>query len=589
MSREQRDLRPLLLEFGVAVAISSAGFLYARHRTRKTKLYLPSPPPSRRVSDCCSEVDDGGNDDVSDLRAAPASDPEEISSYSVDNASFGHPPSARHGGDVFLCPEFTDFVEEFDTSRTFRTAKEDDYEKEIMHLRNIVRMLRERERNLEVQLLEYYGLKEQEAAVLERENQLKINNMEAKLLTLKIASLQSENQRLENQVADHAKVVAELQAAKSRIKVLKKKLQHEAEQNRELIRNVQKRVASLQEQELKAHADNHDIESNLERLKVLEGEAEELRKSNKRLQIENSELARKLESTQISANSVLEDPEYEAINKTQERVRQENEDLKKQIEQLQEDRCADAEELVYLRWINACLRYELRNFSPIPGKTVARDLSKSLSPESEKKAKSLILEYARAEGKGDRRMDSMNFDCDHWSCSQAFHGTDNGEADDSTFGNSPAKTTPNSRKNKFFKKLRRLIQGKDVASSSRKSDNAEDADSLTCSSGRGNDSVNMLHSNSDRFTTPSQTSPATTLDVDQVKDIDKFRRNSDCGPYGYKRFSSGRDVASESPLEPQLDQGSYSHRRSDIMKFAEALKQSGTKRGQIHRRAASIM
>ncbi|KAK8678744.1 hypothetical protein V6N13_144231 [Hibiscus sabdariffa] len=591
MSRENRDLRPLLLEFGVAVAISSAGFLYARHRTRKTKPYLPSPSPSRRVSDCCSEVDDCGNGDVSDLRTAPASDPEEISAQraSVENASAGLPPSARHGGDVFLFPEFNDLVEEFDTSETFKTAKKDDHEKEIKQLRNMVRMLRERERNLEVQLLEYYGIKEQEAAILERENQLKINNMEAKFFTQKIASLQSENQRLENQVADHAKVVAELQAAKSRIKVLKKKLQHEAEQNREQIRNIQKRVASLQEQEFKTPADNHDIKSKLERLKVLEGEAEKLRKSNTRLQIENSELARKLESTQILANSVFEDPESEAINKMQECLRQENEDLKKQIEQLQEDRCADAEELVYLRWVNACLRYELRNSPHIPGKTVARDLSKSLSPESEKKAKKLILEYAQAEGMGDRGMDSMKFDCDHWSSLQAFPGTDNGEVDDSSFGNSSSKKTPNSSKSKLFKKLRRLILGKDVATSLRKSDNTEAVDSLTWSSGGGNDFVNMLQSNSDRFTTPSQTSSATTLDVDHVKDIDKFRRNSDCGPYGYKQFSSGRDDASESPLEPQLDQGSYSHRRSDVMKFADALKQSGTGRGQIHKRAASIM
>ncbi|XP_039004596.1 protein CHUP1, chloroplastic-like isoform X1 [Hibiscus syriacus] len=571
MSREKRDLRPLLLKFAVAVAISSAGFIYSRRRTRKTKPYLPLPPPSRRVSDYCSESDDCGNDDVSDLRTAPASDPEEISAQraSVENASVVLPPGSRQGGYVFLFPEFNDLVKEFDTSRTFRTAKKDDHEQEIKHLRNMIRTLRERERNLEVQLLEYYGLKEQEAVVLELENQLKINNMEAKLFTLKIASLQSENQRLENQVADHAKVVAELEAAKSRIKVLKKKLRHEAEQNREQIRSVQKRVASLKEQELKAPADNLHIESKLERLKVLEGEAEELRKSNTKFQIENSELARKLESTQIHANSVLEDPESEAINKTRERLRQENEDLKKQIDQLHEDRCADAEELVYLRWVNACLRYELRNFPSIPGKTIARDLSKSPNPESEKKAKKLILEYARAEGMGDRGMDSTDFDCDHCSCSQAFYGTENGEAVDSTIGNSSAMEIPTSRKNKFFKKLRRLILGKDVSTSSRKSDNMEDADSLTWSSGRGNDLVNRLRSNNDRFTTPSQTSPATTLDVDKVKDIDKLRRNSDCGSYRHKGFSSGWD---ESPLKPQLNHGSYSHRRSDVTKFAEALK-----------------
>ncbi|MBA0703170.1 hypothetical protein Goari_022319 [Gossypium aridum] len=583
MSREKSVLRALLLKLGIVVAISSAGFVYSRLRARMTKPYLP-PPSSLPVSGCCSEVDsrgiDQGKDYVPDLRSAAASGPEETS---AQGASVGLSSSAIHGRDVLLLQEFNDLVEEFDTSRAFRTAGKDVYEQEIKHLRNMVRVLREREQNLEVQLLEYYGLKEQESAVEELKNQLKINNMETKLFTLKIASLQSENQRLEKQVADHEKVVAELQTAKCRIKVLKKKLRHEVEQNREQILSVQKRVARLQEQE--ASADNHDAKSKLGSLKVLEGEAEELRQSNARLQIENSELARKLESTQILANSVLENPEAEALNKMRECLMLENEDLKKRMEQLQEDRCADAEELVYLRWINACLRYELRNFTPIPGKTVAKDLNKSLSHKSEEKAKQLILEYARAEG-----MDSMDFDCDQWSCSQAFYSTDNGEADDFSFGNSSAKKTPNSRRIKFFKKLRRLILGKDVhnqsqASPTSKTDNPEDFDSSTWSSGRGNDFVNMLQSNSDRFTTPPQSSPSTFLDVDQIKDREKFRRNSDCGPYGYRKHNiAGREDTLDSPL----DRASYSHRKSDVMKFAEALKQSGTG-GEKPQRAAGII
>lgn len=72
----------------------------------------------------------------------------------------------------------------------------------------------------------------------------------------------------------------------------------------------------------------------------------------------------------------------EALKEERERLRQENEELRKEIEQLRVDRSSDVEELVYLRWINACLRYELRNFQPPNGKTVARDLSKSLSHES---------------------------------------------------------------------------------------------------------------------------------------------------------------------------------------------------------------
>ncbi|WRX26389.1 hypothetical protein QQP08_018876 [Theobroma cacao] len=626
MLKAKRDLRPLLVKFGLAVALSFAGFLFSRLRTRKFRPYLPRPP-SPRVSDRGSKVDSGGKDQYKDdaqaLKISPTSGPEEMHMQraSVDNASVGLSPSIRHGGDGFLVPEFNVLVEEYDfsatgagpspkkevetprsdvdASRTFRSAEKDNYEEEIKHLRNMVRMLRERERNLEVQLLEYYGLKEQETAALELQNRLKINNMEAKLFTLKIESLQSENRRLESQVTDHAKVVAELETARSRIKLLKKKLRHEAEQNREQILNLQKRVARLQEQELKALADNQDIESKLQRLKVLEGEADELRKSNRSLQTENSELAQ--ESTQILANSVLEDPETEALNEMSNCLRQENEDLTKQIEQLQADRCADVEELVYLRWINACLRYELRNYQPPPGKTVARDLSKSLSPKSEEKAKKLILEYAHTEGMGDRGMNSMDFDCDQWSSSQASYGTDTGELDDSSFENSSATKTTNSGKIKFFKNLRRLLRGKDShhhhsqVSSTSKTDHLEDVDSPTWSSGRGNDSITMLQSHSDRVTTPSLSSCRPSLDiprwrslnVDHIKDVENFRRSSDGSSYGYKRFILGRDDASESPLEHLLDQDSDS--KSDLVKFAEVLKESEPRRGKIHKKSASII
>ena len=82
------------------------------------------------------------------------------------------------------------------------------------------------------------------------------------------------------------------------------------------------------------------------------------------------------------------------LSEESERLKKQNEELKNEIEQLQADRCSDVEELVYLKWINACLRYELRNHQPDLGKIMARDLSKTLSPKSEARAKQLILEYA---------------------------------------------------------------------------------------------------------------------------------------------------------------------------------------------------
>ena len=73
--------------------------------------------------------------------------------------------------------------------------------------------------------------------------------------------------------------------------------------------NLKQKVAKLQDNEYKASANDQEIQIKLKRLKDLECEAEQLRKSNLRLQLDNSDLVRRLDSTQILANAVLEDPE----------------------------------------------------------------------------------------------------------------------------------------------------------------------------------------------------------------------------------------------------------------------------------------
>lgn len=216
-------------------------------------------------------------------------------------------------------PEFEVIVEgkkEVETPRSkvgspmaYANVDKDDYEKEIRNLRSMIRMLQERERNLQFQLLEYCGIKEQQAAVMELQNRLKISNMEAKMFNLKVVTLQSENHRLEVQVADHAKLLSELETAKTKVKFLKKKIKYEAEQNREHIMNLKQKVAKLQDHEFKVAANEQEIQIKLKRLKDLECEIEQLRKSNLRLQMENSDLSRRLDSTQLLANAVLEDPE----------------------------------------------------------------------------------------------------------------------------------------------------------------------------------------------------------------------------------------------------------------------------------------
>lgn len=617
-AREKRDINPVLLKFGVALALSFAGFLFSRFRTRRIK--SSPPPPSPRSSDQSSDISfDGGGarSDTSfqavkatsascDTISVPAGKFEETCTpkVSVDSMA-GLSPSSKiaEDKDGLFSQEINDLVKGFElaaanadfssnedngttepsveTPRFFRNDEKDEYEQEIRQLRNMVQVLQERERKLEIELLEYYGLKEQETAVMELKNRLKLNNMEAKLFTLKIESLQAENQRLEAQVADHAKVAAELEAAKGKIRLLKKKLRSEAEQNKEQILALQQRVSKLIDQEYKADPSEPNVQLNLQRLKDLEVEAEELRKSNARLRVENAELSRRLESTQVLANSVLEDPEAETLKMETEHLRRKNEDLEKEIEKLESYRCSDTEELVYLKWINACLRYELRNYNPPDGKTVARDLSRTLSLKSEEKAKQLILEYANTEWMGERGINLMELDYDQWSSSQNSFLTESGEFDDSSIDNSSATKTNSSSKIKFFTKLRRIIRGKDSQDHlglSVKSESTEDGES----SWRGPNISRGMHSgtegHSSRIATSMDLHGFSSVKGEHVKDID--RRKSD-GEFShvYKRFVLGNE-GSERNL------GNTQH--SELVKYAEALKDSHGGTTRVRKISASV-
>lgn len=238
---------------------------------------------------------------------------QEDSHRPIENSTTGLSRSGKsiENKEEFLLPDFDEILKEFDISATklrtpekhveplvpatesptgYEDTEMDDQEKEMKNLRNLVKTLKERERALEDKLLEYYGLKEQESVVMELRNRLNISNTEVKLFTLKIESLQADNKRLEAQVVDYSKVVADLEAAKAQIKLLTRKLRSEAEQNKEQILSLKQRVTKMQEQKPVAAKSNVDIQTMLQKIKVLEEKIEELRKSNYNLQLEHHNL-----------------------------------------------------------------------------------------------------------------------------------------------------------------------------------------------------------------------------------------------------------------------------------------------------------
>ncbi|RHN81420.1 hypothetical protein MtrunA17_Chr1g0198861 [Medicago truncatula] len=340
---------------------------------------------------------------------------------------------------------------------------------EIEWLRNVVEELEEREMKLQSELLEYYSLKEQVPVIEEFQRQLRIKSVEIDMLHMTIKSLQEENNKLQEELIHEASAKRELEVARNKIKELQRQIKIIANQTKGQLLLLKQKVSGLQAKEEEVVKKDAEIENNLKtvndfeiekKLKTvndLEIEAVGLKRRNKELQHEKRELTVKLnaaESRITELSSVTENEMIADAKSETGRLRHANEDLQKQVEGLQMNRFSEVEELVYLRWVNACLRYELRNYKAPSGKSLARDLNNSFNPKSQEKAKQLMLEYAGSErGHGDTDIES-NFSHDHSSPGS--------EDLDNAYINSPTYKYSNlSKKTSLIQKLKKWNKNND--------------------------------------------------------------------------------------------------------------------------------
>ncbi|CAA6660915.1 unnamed protein product [Spirodela intermedia] len=485
LAGERREVKSLLMKIGVAVSLSFAGYLFYR-LSLQGDCGARRHPRYGRPSSSGARVE-GGRETRGSPRDKILFQREDASpnvsnggaatriSFDVVELSRSRKNSEEDGAS-YLLPQFhelvfggldteameTDICENPPAKISPENGEETAREQEIVFLKDLVQSLQERERSLEDQLLEYYGLKEQESVMLELQDRLNIGAMEAELLSIRIDSLQADNQRLQEELSDYMATKAELESARANINHLKRKFESDSAKAKETVAALQERIAALRDLERKGEDEYQEMERRLERLNDLEREVAELREMNSKLEKENVYLSEKLRSTQISRPSAPEIPQASEESEEAIHLRQTNDELAKEIEQLHTDRCADVEELVYLRWINACLRYELRNYQTPPGKTVARDLSKTLSPKSEHKVKQLINEYANPGSMEKSPANLVDFEWECCSSSQASSQTENGEPDDASLDASAATKASGSGKTKFLSKLKRLVLGKDT-------------------------------------------------------------------------------------------------------------------------------
>ncbi|KAH9531403.1 hypothetical protein CY35_19G036000 [Sphagnum magellanicum] len=296
-------------------------------------------------------------------------------------------------------------------------------ELEEAHVAMVEELQKEMQTNVEQANVEL-SMTKQKVSMLETQCQEKRCKIEELGSHLEGLELQSKNQTLE--IFARQKLQKDLEEAHgTRIEELQKEMRTNVEQANAKLSMMKQKVSMLETQckekgskieELKSHIEvlelqnkNHTLEiSTWQKLtKELEeahvAVVEELQKEvvglqhiDKELERKKIELNEQLLATEnkLAHHFEMEKEDHEA--KPKENIvalRHVNEDLIKQVEGLQSSRFSEVEELVYLRWVNACLRHELHNHQTTLARVSALDLNKSSSLESVEKAKQLMLEY----------------------------------------------------------------------------------------------------------------------------------------------------------------------------------------------------
>ncbi|CAK9231186.1 unnamed protein product [Sphagnum troendelagicum] len=410
----------MLLRVGLAVTCSLVAFTVSvlKNNNNRSVLAEEKGPSGKEEEEAAQHGEEGFSsaygafDDSTQQETLE----EEVKRVIPDSPARTSVQSASdYGSHDLLLPEFedllsageltADFSQEFSDGADHNSrghyhhdadlAKDAD---ELQLLRSMVKELRERELRMEGELLEFYALQLQESNVAELERGLQDKTVQNEKLRLQIRDLELQGKKLVDELASVSKLKKDLDEERANNRELQKQIHsHAGNAKAELLMMKQKLLLLETKEEDGRKKREFDLERKLQSLHELEVEIVELRRTNKELQHQKRELAIKLNAVEAEVQHLINRTESDLVAEAEARtaaVRHANEDLAKQVEGLQMDRFSEVEELVYLRWVNACLRYELRNYTAPAGKTTALDLSNNLSPRSQERAKKLMLKYA---------------------------------------------------------------------------------------------------------------------------------------------------------------------------------------------------
>ncbi|PIA43492.1 hypothetical protein AQUCO_01900114v1 [Aquilegia coerulea] len=317
-------MKPIILKAGIPLAVSLASFIYSMITTRRTRRSSQESQINLDQNESPEEFEDRDRSEgIDTISSLPCIEEEHMEDAQIMNSL-----------------------------ATFRIQYRRNSEEEIFDLMNQVRGLKDRERDLERKFIWYCGLKEQELAFMKLQNMLALEQAHIEFLRMTMESKEAENRRFDLIVVGYLRVVRQLENTVLEKGLLQKKVKKLLRMTRKYFNVISQQTAVLRGRETEILTNQEELQGKAHVIVGLNDEIMALKRFVDDLQDEKKELAEKLELAETSASSVSKKGPEETIV-------DDHDQLVAELEQLKAERAAEAEELVYLRWINACFRHEL--------------------------------------------------------------------------------------------------------------------------------------------------------------------------------------------------------------------------------------
>ncbi|XP_038686179.1 protein CHUP1, chloroplastic [Tripterygium wilfordii] len=319
-------IRPVFLKAGIPLAISAAGFLFATIIARR-RTSVNSSSPQTQVS---SHKSDYSHEDSM----------VEDSDQSINSTSL------RCEDDEMEITTSPQLIE------SLGIPDKCSFDEEILGLRTTLDECHQRERVLEMHFLSYQAIKEHESVLMEMSNTLLLEIARVEFMDRELSSVEAVNNKFDNLVVDYLRLLESFDLTKLENGLLKRKVKKLLRKTIKQSRIIREKNSKIEAREAEVLRTCQVLESRSSAIKKLEDEVKELQTVVDQVREERNELLRELNSAEKSASPISKS---EAEGVTVEDYNQ----LLNEFEKLQKERAAEMEDLIYLRWSNACLKHQL--------------------------------------------------------------------------------------------------------------------------------------------------------------------------------------------------------------------------------------